>query len=104
MDGADQKEAPIAVARLAAPRRRAPPEIVFPRDGVEIFTGPAEQGVALAARGGAGGYRWYVAGEEIAPDASGRAFWRPAGPGFYEISVVDSAGRAARAKIRVAAG
>jgi penicillin-binding protein 1C len=27
--------------------------------------------------------------------------WRPAGPGFYRISVVDSEGREAHARVRV---
>lgn len=95
---------PIAVSRLSKPARAAPPEIAFPRDGVELFGGEA-RGYALAARGGAGGYRWYVDGEPVAPDeAGGRAVWRPAAPGFYDIEVVDAAGRSARAKVRVAAG
>lgn len=104
LDAAEPDEAKIAIARLAAPRRRTPPEIVFPRNGVELFAADGSGGVALAARGGAGGYRWYVAGEEIAADESGRAFWRPAGPGFYELTVVDAAGRTARSKVRVGAG
>lgn len=103
-DAAEPREAKIAIARIAAPRRSAPPEIVFPRSGVEIFRSEDGPGVALAARGGAGGYRWYVAGEEIVKDSSGRAFWRPPGPGFYEIRVVDADGRAARSKIRVGPG
>jgi penicillin-binding protein 1C len=98
----------IAIARLSAPRRETPPEITFPRDGVELygsdFDGEA-RGFALAARGGAGDYRWYVDGETIAPDALGaRSIWRPEGPGFYELVVVDAAGRSARAKVRIAVG
>jgi len=59
----------------------------------------------LAARGGAGGYQWYVAGEPVASEAtSGKAVWRPAAPGFYDVVVVDRDGRSARAKVRVAAG
>jgi penicillin-binding protein 1C len=94
----------IDIARLSAPRRQSPPEIVFPRHGVEVFREPGDdRGLTLAARGGAGGYRWYVGGEEIRPDdASGRASWKPAAPGFYDITVVDADGRAARAKVRVA--
>lgn len=98
------EDARIAVARVAAPRRKSPPEIVFPRNGVEILSG-GERGVVLAARGGAGGYQWYVAGEPVASEAtSGKAVWRPAAPGFYDVVVVDRDGRSARAKVRVAAG
>ncbi|NWG71489.1 MAG: penicillin-binding protein 1C, partial [Parvularculaceae bacterium] len=93
----------IAIARIAAPRRKAPPEIVFPRDGVEIYSG-GERGVVLAARGGAGDYIWYVGGEPVATEAtSGKAVWRPQAPGFYDVVVVDRDGRSARAKVRVAA-
>ncbi|MBB5518598.1 penicillin-binding protein 1C [Amphiplicatus metriothermophilus] len=97
-----ESESP-ALARLAAPRRERAPEIVFPRDGAELFAATDEaRGFSLAARGGAGGYRWYVSGEPAATEpTSGRALWRPRAAGFYEIVVVDGAGRSARAKVRV---
>lgn len=101
-------ETEIAIARLSAPRRETPPEITFPRDGVELYGSESEseyRGFALAARGGAGDYRWYVDGAAIAPDALGaRSIWRPQGPGFFEIVVIDAAGRSTRAKVRIAAG
>lgn len=98
-----EDDAGPAIAALAPPKRQRPPEIVFPRDGVELFA--QGDGVALAARGGAGGYRWYVAGEEAPADSiGGRAIWRPEAPGFYDIVVVDAEGRSARAKVRVATG
>lgn len=100
-------DASIAIARLSAPRRETPPEISFPRNGVELYGAGIEseaRGFSLAARGGVGEYRWYVGGEAVAPDAlGGRAIWRPAGPGFYDIVVVDAAGRSARSKVRIAA-
>lgn len=99
-------EAAPAMARLAPPRRQTPPEIIFPRDGVELYRDSFENdahGFSLAARGGAGGYRWYVGGDPVAKDSvGGRAVWRPDSPGFYEIIVVDADGRTARAKVRVA--
>lgn len=80
----------------------APPEIVFPRDGVEIFAGGEGRQITLAARGGAADYRWYIDGAPLARDAvSGRAVWRPRQSGFYEIVLVDAKGRAARSKVRV---
>lgn len=101
-----EEEAATAMARLAPPRRQTPPEIIFPRDGVELYGDSFEtdaRGFSLAARGGAGGYRWYVSGDHIVEDSvGGRAVWRPGGPGFYEITVVDADGRTARAKVRVA--
>ena len=45
---------------------------------------------------------WYVAGEPLAPDpVSGRVIWRPKGPGFYRITVVDGEGRKATARVRI---
>ena len=89
------------LARLGANARDSAPEMVFPRDGVEVFLS-AGRGFALAARGGAEGYRWYVNGEPLAADKmSGRAIWRPGAAGFYDVTVVDGAGRSARAKVRV---
>lgn len=91
------------LARLEGRARDSAPELVFPRDGVELFAS-SERGFALAARGGAEGYRWYVNGEPLRrEETSGRAVWRPGAVGFYDVTVVDGAGRAARAKVRVRA-
>ncbi len=99
----DQPTGPL-LARLDRPRREAPPEITFPRSGVEVFQSSAERGFALAARGGAAGYRWYVNGERLMRDeTSGRAVWRPTDPGFYDVAVVDREGRMAKSKVRVIA-
>ncbi|MBY0420769.1 MAG: hypothetical protein K2Q06_00595, partial [Parvularculaceae bacterium] len=89
-----------SVVRFEPPKRRSPPEIVFPADGVELLAS-RDRPVALAARGGAGRYQWYVANAPIAAGADGRAQWTPAGPGFYEIVVVDGAGLKSKAKVRV---
>jgi penicillin-binding protein 1C len=95
---------PTVMARLDRPRRDAPPEITFPRTGVEVFESGAGRGFALAARGGTAGYRWYVNGERLArEETSGRAVWRPGGPGFYDVIVVDRKGRIAKSKVRVIA-
>ncbi len=62
--------------------------------------GPPGRGLALAAEGK--GLSWYVDGHPLPPDpASGKPLWRPAGPGFYSLSVVDEDGRKARARVRV---
>ena len=94
-----------ALARLAPPAEIAPPTILYPVPGSEIYAGSfGGDGVALAASGGNGDYRWYVDGAEIAKDpGGGRPIWRPKGLGFYDVAVVDSRGAAASAKVRVAA-
>ncbi|MEQ8936541.1 MAG: penicillin-binding transpeptidase domain-containing protein, partial [Amphiplicatus sp.] len=96
-----------AIAQFSPPKRTTPPEITFPRNGVELYAGAGNEarGFSLAARGGAGEYRWYVSGEPaLLETAGGRAIWRPDAPGFYDITVVDADGRSARAKVRVAMG
>mgnify|MGYP001177781358 CR=1 FL=1 len=103
----EPEEEPVADAlvRLAAPAISEPPIIVYPVPGSEIYPDAfGGDGVVLAARGGAGDYRWYVDGEEIG-DAGDheRAVWRPAAKGFYDVAVVDARGKSAVAKVRVAA-
>ena len=96
-------EAGGALARLAPGKGAQPPEIVFPEDGVSLFMAAPEKarGFALAARGGAGAYRWYVDGRPVPLSARERAIWRPDHPGFYEVTVVDRAGRKSVARISV---
>lgn len=93
------------LVRLAPPTNAAPPTILYPVPGSEIYAGSfGGDGVVFAASGGEGDYRWYVDGEEVRVDASaGRTIWRPTETGFYDIAVVDRKGHAASAKIRVAA-
>ncbi len=97
----DDDAAP-AIARLNAAPSEAPPTIVFPREGIELFIDDASRGFSLAARGGAGEYRWYADGAAIDTE-DGRAIWSPAAPGFYDVTVVDGAGRSASSKVRVRA-
>jgi len=101
-----QEEAPaVALARFERAESKEPPQIIFPRNGVELYLGGDMRGFALAARGGAGKPRWYVNGEPLQPEeTSGRAVWRPERAGFYDVVVVDEAGRKSRAKVRVVAG
>ena len=100
VDASTNTEEASAVARLAPAPRTTPPSILFPRDGVELFVGDNARGFALAARGGAGDYRWYADGAPIKTEA-GRPVWTPTSSGFYDITVVDAAGRAAASKVRV---
>ncbi|MDO9431348.1 MAG: penicillin-binding transpeptidase domain-containing protein, partial [Phenylobacterium sp.] len=113
-DTADLIDAPASAPRPIAPRaapealakleqRQEGPRLIFPPNGssvqVEAF-GPTSRGLALAA--GGENLSWYVAGEPLAPDpVSGRVIWRPNGPGFYRITVVDGEGRKATARVRI---
>ena len=65
--------------------------------------GPGSRGLVLAASGE--DLAWYVAGQPLSPDPlSGQVLWRPEGPGFYDLNVVDGQGRAARAQVRIRGG
>ncbi|HEX5380337.1 MAG TPA: penicillin-binding protein 1C [Phenylobacterium sp.] len=116
-DVADLLDAPPAAPRPIAPRaapqaletlRQAPegPRLIFPPDGstvrVEAF-GPNARGLVLAAGGEA--LSWYVQGEPLPRDpVSGRAVWKPRGPGFYRLTVVDGQGRKAMSRVRIKGG
>ncbi|WP_439633043.1 penicillin-binding protein 1C [Glycocaulis sp.] len=76
------------------------PDIVFPPDGAEVWADEPGRGFALSARG-SGPLRWYQRGVPVALDAGGQSLWQPQGPGFYELTVVDEAGRSARTRVRV---
>lgn len=95
------RAAPGALATLERPDRG--PNLIFPPDRATVQVdafGPASRGLALAA--GGEGLSWYVDGQPLPVDpVSGRTLWRPAAPGFYELTVVDSQGREARAKVRI---
>jgi penicillin-binding protein 1C len=116
-DVADLLDAPAAAPRPIAPKS-APqaltrldqategPRLIFPPDGstvqVESY-GPKSRGLVLAA--GGENLSWYADGEPLDRDAvSGRVVWRPRGPGFYRLMVVDGEGRRAKARVRVKGG
>ncbi len=102
IDDVDDEMIGDAMARLSRPSSQAPPQIIFPRPGVEVFVNDDARGFALAARGGAPDYRWYVDGEPLQrEEISGRAVWRPNRSGFYDVSVVDGEGRMTTSKVRV---
>ena len=116
-DVADLLDAPAAAPRPIAPKA-APqaletlrqvtegPRMIFPPDGatvrVEAF-GPASRGLVLAA--GGEDLAWYVDGAPLPHDpVSGRTVWKPKGPGFYRLSVVDAQRRRATTKVRIMGG
>ncbi|MDX2236539.1 MAG: penicillin-binding protein 1C [Hyphomonadaceae bacterium] len=105
-------EAPApGLARVSMERTSADPQILFPPDGAEVFVARTQnnaaphapgRGLSLSASGGQAPLSWYADGAavEVEP-TSGRAIWRPAAPGFYDVRVIDAAGRGASARVRV---
>lgn len=79
--------------------------ILFPPSGAEVLVldyGPEARGLSLSARGGRGPLVWYADGARVDNEpTSGRAIWRPAAPGFYDVTVVDADGQSARARVRI---
>ncbi len=98
------KAPPSALRTLERPG--GGPRLIFPPDGSTVVAdafGPSGRGFILAA--GGQGLSWYVDGSPVSLDpVSGKPIWRPTGPGFYRVSVVDADGRTADAHVRVTGG
>ena len=111
---ADLLDAPPSAPRPIAPKK-APeglgdlqkpdegPHLIFPPDGATVRVdsfGPKARGLVLAAGGET--LTWYVEGRPLARDSvSHRAIWKPVGPGFYRLRVVDGQGRSATSQVRL---
>ena len=99
----DQTPAPQS-SLVAFDSDEAPPEILFPPLGAELWGGDIDgrssRAFILAGRG-AGDLTWYVDGAPCPIDDAGRPAWAPMQAGFYTISLVDQAGREAKRRIRV---
>ncbi|USQ96199.1 penicillin-binding protein 1C [Caulobacter sp. RL271] len=95
------KAAPLALQKLQA--ADAGPRLIFPPDGASVQVDgfePGARGLVLAAEGE--GLTWYVEGRPLDLDlVSGRAIWKPAAPGFYKLSVIDTQGRRVSARVRI---
>jgi penicillin-binding protein 1C len=78
----------------------AAPKILYPPDGsVVAWTG---QDLPLEAVGGSGQLRWLVDDRPLPPGRPRRpVFWRPVGPGFIRLTVIDGIGRSTRATVRL---
>jgi len=78
-----------------------PVRIAYPRNGSEIEQ-PADRPIALQAKGGRRPLVWLVDGRPVpAPPHRRDAAWRPGGPGFATVTVIDADGLTAQARIRV---
>lgn len=98
--GGEDRTPRQASPALAELRQTLNPVILFPPDGATLWPKRSGAPFVFAARGREA-LRWYVDGRSLPADAVGNVHWRPEGPGFYEVSVIDSAGRKATSSIRV---
>lgn len=97
---------PPALARLepradplGAGRR---PVLRFPPDRARIVLDAASPGVPLDVDGGTRPYLWLVDGRPLGrPTMRERQLWRPAGPGWSEIEVIDARGQSDRRRVRI---
>lgn len=89
---------PPALARFE--HENAPPQILFPPDGAEVWKDAEHTSFVLAAEG-RGNLNWYVDGKPLGHNVAGDTVWRPADAGFYELHVVDTKGHTATSRVRI---
>ena len=76
------------------------PKIVYPPDGAVVTWDGRD--LPLEASGGRGPLRWLIDGKPLPPGQPRRtSYWRPTGPGFTRVTVIDADGRSARAIVRL---
>jgi penicillin-binding protein 1C len=77
------------------------PRILFPPDGATIAWDGRD--LPLEATGNREPLRWLADGKPLPPTAPRRTlYWQPKGVGFVQLTVIDAAGKSARADIRLA--
>lgn len=89
---------PSALARFE--RENAPPQILFPPDGAEVWKDGEHMSFVLSAEG-RGKLEWYVDGKPLGRNVAGDTVWRPSDAGFYELHVVDGNGRSSKSHVRI---
>ena len=76
------------------------PELAFPPDGAEVERLNGE--VMVKVQGGQGPFTWLADGVPlVVQDRARQAMLPLPGLGFVTLSVIDSEGRSARARVRV---
>ena len=82
-------------------------KIAYPPHGARVDLGLAKQtarrsALALKAQGGNAPYRWLVNGAPLGPPLLRRQTqWRPDGPGFARVSVIDAKGKTSSVVVRL---
>ncbi len=105
---------PVTLARFSAASDPLPalkaavepaPRIVFPPDGAHVeLKGAAEaaEPLVMKLQGGRAPFRWLANGKPVSePERRRVSLWRPDGPGFATLTVVDARGQAASVRVFV---
>ena len=97
---------PPPLRRVDEPAATAAPRIAFPPAGARLALGAGLDGeLALKVRDGQPPFTWFANGAPIAHEPFARVTpWRPPGPGFVNLAVVDAQGRSGRVRVFVEAG
>jgi penicillin-binding protein 1C len=102
---ASEQHEPVAPALTRFETEREGLSILFPPSGAEVLVldyGANGRGLSLSARGGRAPLTWYAEGQRVDSEpTSGRAIWRPAAPGFYDVTVVDADGQSVSTRVRI---
>ncbi len=94
----------IGMNQASATFHENPLLISFPpdRSELELITSEGEELLPLKAEGGVLPLTWLVDGRPIPSEPHRRqTLWRPGGPGFAQLSVVDAEGRVDRVTVRL---
>jgi penicillin-binding protein 1C len=105
---ASNSELPLPLRRFRHPdddmvARDAAPEIAFPADGVDVDLGlrsGADLPLIVKVRNGVPPFTFFANGAPFGRSAFARQnSWKPDGPGYVTLSVVDSEGRSDAVKV-----
>jgi penicillin-binding protein 1C len=96
----EQDEAPPPEPMTRFEHDNEPPHILFPPADSEVWADDQHATFVLAAEG-RGRLTWYADGQPVPRNPAGEPIWRPGAPGFYEIAVVDDAGRTTKTRVRI---
>lgn len=105
---ASNSELPLPLRRFRHPdeqkvKRDAAPQIAYPTDGVDVDLGLAsgnEAPLIVKVRNGVPPFTFFANGAPFGRSAFARQnSWRPDGPGFVTLSVVDAEGRSDSVKV-----
>lgn len=97
---------PPPLRQVDEPAATTAPRIAFPPAGARLALGAGLDGeLALKVRDGQPPFTWFANGAPIAHEPFARVTpWRPPGPGFVNLAVVDAQGRSGRVRVFVEAG